>query len=530
MIASESQQNRRQAVILTAIAAEYKAVRAHLTDIKEFRHPQGTVYEQGRFSCPDQTYWDVSIVEIGPGNAAAAFETERAITYFQPRVLLFVGVAGGIKDVQLCDVVAATRVYGYETGKAKADFKPRPDVGESSYPMIQRARAEAKKSEWLKRLKGCVLLSKSKVYIGPIAAGEKVVSSTKSAVYRFLRGAYGDALAVEMEGRGFLKAAHANPEVSALIIRGISDLLDGKEKTDAADYQELASKAASAFAFEVLANLEGGRERGSVGKGKSELGIEVTQSRVTAGVIEPLGPVTRAQITNSLFGMRSAGNQEASLYQGDLIQHNIIEAALTSGACTEEWRRLNAHFPIWMLREYDVGVIDSTVLGFDSVTLEFTVHLINRSDSTRSIHLELSSERRLSDSRWPNLEEPLRYQMKVPKGASAVRIDLRPSAEETLVLRVQLWPEIARSYGSVQGDRTLRYLQTTSAFAQYLTSGSLGPFTLPDTDLNNPEHLTFELEITRNRNLLGFQPVEAMDQILADWQRVRDVGIKELER
>ncbi len=240
------------AVILTAIPSEYMAVRAHLTDLKEEMHPKGTIYERGKFYSDGQE-WEVGIVETGAGNSPAALEAERAIAYFNPDVILFVGVAGGIKDVKLGDVVAATKVYGYESGKVAQTFRPRPDVGLSSYSLEQRARAEAKKTDWLARVSSS---ASPRVFVAPIAAGEKVVANKESDLFKFLQHNYGDALAVEMEGSGILQAAHANQQVSALIIRGISDLIDGKREADEGGYQEIAVGHASAFAFEVLAKLE----------------------------------------------------------------------------------------------------------------------------------------------------------------------------------------------------------------------------------------------------------------------------------
>lgn len=70
-----------------------------------------------------------------------------------------------------------------------------------------------------------------------------------------MRAHYGDALVVEMEGRGFLEATHANPQVSSLIVCGISDLIIDKSSVDNDIRQEIASHHASAFAFEVLAHL-----------------------------------------------------------------------------------------------------------------------------------------------------------------------------------------------------------------------------------------------------------------------------------
>jgi nucleoside phosphorylase len=242
------------AVILTALLVERRAVRDHLSDLQEDVHPQGTIYERGKFASP-RGMWDVGIVEIGAGNPSAAMEAERAIAHLKPDVILFVGVAGGIKDVTLGDVVASTKIYGYESGKAEQTFKPRPEIGLSAYSLEQRARAEAGKDDWLKRLS--VLPEPIPcVFVAPIAAGEKVIASTKSKIFQFLRSNYGDAVAVEMEGFGFLEAARANQQVCAMVIRGISDLINNKAKVDKAGYQEIAARHASAFAFEMLAKLD----------------------------------------------------------------------------------------------------------------------------------------------------------------------------------------------------------------------------------------------------------------------------------
>ncbi len=247
-------QNLPCAVILTAIAVEFRAVRAHLSNCQEEVHPEGTVYERGTFSSNGQ-FWQVGIVEIGAGNVEAAVETKRAIDYFKPSVVLFVGVAGGLKDVALGDVVAATKVYGYESGKViEESFLPRPNVSEVSYTLEQRAKAEARKDDWLQRIEP-MPTTKPRALVKAIAAGDKVVSASNSDVYRRLRSNYSDAVAVEMESHGFLKAVRANREINALIIRGISDLVDGKSHADAAGSQEIAARHASAFAFEILAKL-----------------------------------------------------------------------------------------------------------------------------------------------------------------------------------------------------------------------------------------------------------------------------------
>lgn len=253
---AQHKQRARRAVIITALPAEFKAVRSHLKNIKEDRHPQGTVYDIGRFEGRGREIWSVAVVEAGAGNPSAAAEAERAIQRFDPEVLLFVGIAGGVKDVAIGDVVAATKVYGFESAKISLGYQARPDVGKTSYPMEQRARAEVRSGEWKRRIKKRADRGTS-AFVGPIAAGEKVLANRSSKLNRFLASHLSDSLAIEMEGIGFLQAARMNPGVESLVVRGISDLLNAKTKAESLGSQDIAARNASAFAFEVLSKLGG---------------------------------------------------------------------------------------------------------------------------------------------------------------------------------------------------------------------------------------------------------------------------------
>lgn len=250
---NNSSDSVRRAVILTALAVEYDAARDFLTNIEPRVH-EGSRYEVGCAAC-DGVEWQILLAEIGAGNDNAAAEAERAVQYFRPDVALFVGVAGGLKDVKIGDVVAASHVYGYHSGKASAQFEPRPNVGESSYDLVQVAMVVRR--EWNRAAEAAA----SQAFVGKIAAGEQVVSNTKSAAFQFLRQQYGDALAVEMEGRGFLAATHMNSRVRALVIRGISDLVDGKTDADRGGSQSTAARNASRFAIRVLGKLGNLRAR-----------------------------------------------------------------------------------------------------------------------------------------------------------------------------------------------------------------------------------------------------------------------------
>jgi nucleoside phosphorylase len=244
-----------RAIILTSHPDEYNAIRAHLIEVGENTHSKGTVYGYGKFSTDEQT-WEVAIAEIAPGNADAAMETERAIAHWQPNIVLSVGMAVGLKDVSAGDVVAGIKVYGYESGKEiESGFSTRPAVGLASYRLEQRAKATARQDDWLERIQEERANWTSKAFVGTIAAGEKEITSTKSETYQLLQASYGDALAVDTSGYGVLRAVHANANTNALIIRGVSHVIDQEVTINPHAARVIAAKHASAFAFEVLAKL-----------------------------------------------------------------------------------------------------------------------------------------------------------------------------------------------------------------------------------------------------------------------------------
>src|ERR1700730_637941 len=85
----------------------------------------------------------------------------------------------------------------------------------SHHELEGRARVLRTDARWRSRLDSSLWAKhKPTVYLGRIATE--------------LRRHYGDALAIEMEGRGFLEAAHIDSGCRAVVVRGISDLLTGK--------------------------------------------------------------------------------------------------------------------------------------------------------------------------------------------------------------------------------------------------------------------------------------------------------------
>ena len=244
----------RMVVIFTALGVEYRAVREYLDEARRYEE-HGVLYELGMLPGV-RGPWHVALAETGPGSTAAGLQLDRAVRVFEPEIAIFLGVAGGRKDVSHGDVVVADAIYDYELGKSTLEgFEPRMRTHHPAHRLLQWARLVAREDQWQRRIQPACPDPPPTSYVKPIVTGAKVIAHDQSDTALLLRRYAGDAVAVETEGHGFLEAAYVNPRVDALVIRGISDLLTGKDKRGDDYWQPVASSHAAAFAVEFLNSI-----------------------------------------------------------------------------------------------------------------------------------------------------------------------------------------------------------------------------------------------------------------------------------
>jgi nucleoside phosphorylase len=248
-------------VVIGALPLEVLASAAQLEDVDEAVHPTAeTLAYVGRLAGRHAS-WRVAVLLCQQTSADAAVITERAMSWFRPDVALFVGVAGGIKDVSAGDVVASDTVHDVEYGKdTPTGYEVRPREFRGSHGLVQRATFTAASTEWQQRIHepdcAAPISTTPTVHIEPIACGTKVVQETKGEIYLRIRKAAPRAVAIEMEGIGFSAAVDKALGVRGLVIRGVSDML--KDKGDPFDLcrQRFAAARASAFAAQTLHDMQ----------------------------------------------------------------------------------------------------------------------------------------------------------------------------------------------------------------------------------------------------------------------------------
>lgn len=225
-------------VILTPLALEYSAACEYLQDAQRLAEEP---FPTTRGVLAGYT----TVVSMPPqtGGYGATDITRRAISIWRPRWFAVVGVAGGFsqKGVGVGDVLIASRVYGYEHGKVHEQrfvrrdlYDAEPDSSWLAYAKVLEEEQYGRQAAWATRIRGTKRpdrrkLAATRIYVGPIASGEKVVDDPDYAFFQDAIRELPELYGVEMEAAGAAAAlrnlrSENDRAIGFLMIRGVSDV------------------------------------------------------------------------------------------------------------------------------------------------------------------------------------------------------------------------------------------------------------------------------------------------------------------
>lgn len=203
----------------------------------------------------------------GPGNVDASSITSTLLIELQPKNVIMLGIAAGIREkCALGEVVLSEQIIAYEGAalieggstehrprSTGLDLKVRQDV--STY-LSNRSSLESRLTQSYETLE---IILPENIEIGPVAksvmpkmatigSGEKLLRDPEK--FKALKELNGKIEVAEMEGAGVF-AACALQKKPVLMIRGISDFGDSTKDNR---FHDLAAKAAAAVTADYIAN------------------------------------------------------------------------------------------------------------------------------------------------------------------------------------------------------------------------------------------------------------------------------------
>ncbi|MEW5620700.1 hypothetical protein ABGT18_05125 [Pseudomonas putida] len=184
------------------------------------------------------------------GMIAASFMTRVLWEKYYPKLIVMTGICGGVRNVNLGDVIVADRSWDWQSGKwlHSGEFDSAPDHKEASPDIVALARGTEDISLQFWKSQDQRPGTQPKVHVGPMLSGSAVVEDpSKHAI--FVKQ-HRKAIAVDMECYGVYFAADmsVDPQSKFICIKCVSDLAD-RNKTD--NYQNYCAELSATIGFEV---------------------------------------------------------------------------------------------------------------------------------------------------------------------------------------------------------------------------------------------------------------------------------------
>ncbi len=213
---------------------------------------------QYRHACVDCNGKQMSIVHVQlseMGMTSAAAMVSKAIMHFEPRYIMMTGIAAGVeKDVRIGDIMVATEVWDYSSGKYEEitengvkRVRLSPDPKYISMPKaISDSLEFLDYSELLKTIRlsyqGVAPSHELNVRFGQMACGPTVVAS-EEIVNEQVRAHARKALGLDMESYGVYYAAQTMTKsgVDAIVVKSVCDFADKSKDDKNQDYAAYTS-------------------------------------------------------------------------------------------------------------------------------------------------------------------------------------------------------------------------------------------------------------------------------------------------
>lgn len=218
--------------IIGAMDVEIEAILAAAEDISVEKHGGNSFYRASLSGVP------CVIARCSEGKVNSALCAQIMADFYSPRLLLNIGVAGGVgPDVHIGDVVIATACVQYDfdgTALGSPLAEINVPVGEGTVETVEFPCDKALSDKLAEKAQG---LYSGTVHRGVIATGDRFVADPQLG--NWLHQTFG-ALACEMEGGSIAHACMANG-LPCVVLRSISD---NANDSDTMDFRTFAEDSA----------------------------------------------------------------------------------------------------------------------------------------------------------------------------------------------------------------------------------------------------------------------------------------------
>ncbi len=196
------------------------------------KNPQNVQFKGLNFMVGQLNGQQVVVAETGIGKANAAMTTALIIERFEPKQVIFTGIAGAIQaDLEPGDIVIADRTAYHDYFTVRSDLQPsrqtrnpitkelNPADFQGDTQLLAHAQKAASTVSFLKMCPDC---ASPKVITGLVVTGDQFISAKKKV--KQLRQDF-NAAATEMEGATVAQVCF-QLKVPCLVIRSMSDKAD----------------------------------------------------------------------------------------------------------------------------------------------------------------------------------------------------------------------------------------------------------------------------------------------------------------